>query len=203
MAEVPGSAHTRVTFCFWIFLSTAYIVGRRVKFSQACVCSGRGVPQSQVLSQVLGPRSFLREEVLQSQVLSQVLSKGYPSPRFLPRSLVSCPFWGVPQSWMGYPRTGVPPGQVRMRYPPARSGWGNPPARSGYGTPKPGQDGVPPTRSGWGAPPGQNHTANTCYAESGMPLAFTFLVSPAFPTVCLKVMFSQVCVHPQLRGGGV
>ena len=65
-------------------LDTARIrrVGK-VIFSQVCPFTrGGGLPQSQVLSQVSGPRSFLG---------------GTPSPRFFPRSLLPVPFpAGVP-----------------------------------------------------------------------------------------------------------
>ena len=68
------------------------------------VCSHlRGVvPQLKVLSRVTGPRSFLRGggTPVKGSFLghwSQVLSGGYPSPRFFPRSLVPGPFWGIPQ----------------------------------------------------------------------------------------------------------
>ena len=90
-----------------------------------------GVPQSQVLSQVTGSRSFLG--VPQSQVLSQILSGQYPLPRFFPRSLAPGPFqggWGTLQPG----QDGLPHGQDRMGYSPQ-------PCQDGL--PKRSQNGVP------------------------------------------------------------
>ena len=122
------------------------------------VCPPPGVPQSQVLSKVSGPRSFLR---------------GYPSPRFFPRSLVPGSFQGVPQSQVLSkvfgPRSflwGVPqswPG----RYPsPVLAGGGTPllswlVGSLVLGTLLPGQD--------WRKPPSQDRTAVERYTSCGFP----------------------------------
>ena len=120
-----------VTFRIWR-------VGK-VLFSQVSV--SRGVPQSQVLSQVTGPRPFLG---------------GYSSSRFFPRSLVRSSL-----RMQGYPRTGYPwargqgsglptsqvrmggipgwgpPSHVRLEYPLGRTGLRHPPVRSGWSNPPP------------------------------------------------------------------
>ena len=110
-----------------------------------------GVPQSQVISQVTSPRSFLG------------VSQSWPGR--------STSGWATP--WLGQDgvpcsqdRTGVPPAS---HIPPASTGWGTPLARSEWGGPLP-----PPLLRG------QNSRATTCYAACSMPLAFTqedFLVS--------------------------
>ena len=95
------------------FIFTARI-GRmgKVMFSQVSVRSQvRGVPQSQVLSQVSGPRSFPR---------------GNPSPG-----------WGgtpVLTRGEGYPRTEYPPGQDRTGVPPS---WDSATLPAGTGYPPP------------------------------------------------------------------
>ena len=106
----------------FLFITTRIRRMRKVMVSQVCARStlGEGVPQSQVLSQVSGSRSFLG---------------GYPSPR-----------WGLPQSQVGVTSVlaggnPVPSG----RYPSHR--WGSTPQPGqGWGTPPPSQDrtGVPP-----------------------------------------------------------
>ena len=122
-------------------------------FTGVCLSTPRGVPQSQVISQVTGPRSFLG--VPQSLVLSQVTG---------PRS-----FQVVPQSCAGvHPSTKYTPSQVRMGYPPprqnrypqpglrhphrVRSGLGSFLDRSGWGIPPP---------PGLGYPLGQNSRVST------------------------------------------
>ena len=71
----------------------------------------------------------------------------YPSHRFFPRFLVPGPFWGytnpgggggviqsqvggsqVPQSWLGYPRTGYPPPQPGLNWGTTLAGTGVPPS---------------------------------------------------------------------------
>ena len=93
-------------------------------FSQVSVNTGGGVPQSQVLSQVSGPRSFPLGGTPVPGSFPGPFWGGYPSPGR-----------GVPQSWPGgylstgyspgQDRTGVPlsppPGQVRMGYPPGQN----------------------------------------------------------------------------------
>ena len=118
-----------------------------------------GVPQSQVISQVTFPRSFLEG--------------GTPVWCALPpaRTGLCC----IPPS---QDRTGVAPGQAWMGYflplqgyPQPGQDWGILLARSGWGTLWPGQDWgtPPPARSGcgtpnydWGTPLGQNNRASTC-----------------------------------------
>ena len=85
----------------------------KVLFSQVCVCPhlGEGVPQSQILSQVTGPRSFLgggSTPVLARgySVLAGGGGVGYPSMGS---------GWGTPQSG----QDGVPPSQVRKGHPPS------------------------------------------------------------------------------------
>ena len=84
-----------------------------------------GVPQSQVVSQVTGPRSFLGGGSTPVPCSfpghwSQVLSWEYPSPRFFPRLLVPGPL-------SGGGGTPVLARGVGGGTPPARSGWGTPP----------------------------------------------------------------------------
>ena len=59
----------------------------KVQFRQVCICTHWGGGAV--------PGSF---PGLWSRVLSKVLSGGYPSPKFFRRSLLSGPFWEVPQS---------------------------------------------------------------------------------------------------------
>ena len=129
---------------------------------------------------------------------SHVLSGGYPSPRFFPRSLIPGPFFGVPQSWPGgVPQDDIPPppGQVRMGHPSPRffprslipgpffgvsQSWPGgvpqddipPPNHFRMGHPPPPRSQV---RMGYSPPPppGQSSRTSTCYAAGGMPLAFT------------------------------
>ena len=148
-----------------IFLPSACEGWGRYCFHR-CLSVHNWVPQSQVLSQVIGPRSF---------------PGGYPSPRFFPRSLVPGPFqgipspgWGVPQSCQGVTQRwgtlsrsgwGTPPAIIGLGYPADQVRMGILLARSGLGTTQPGQDGVHPgqdragvpalARSGWGTPPSQ------------------------------------------------
>ena len=91
------------------------------KFSQVSVCSHPEVPQSQVPSQVTGPRSF---------------PVGYPSSRFFPRSPLG---GGYPSPGQGVPQYGVPPGQVRMGYTPPQPGQDgvHPPSQVRMGYPPP------------------------------------------------------------------
>ena len=122
------------------------------------------------------------------------LDRGIPHPRS---------GWGVPQVWTeGYPRSG-------RGVPHPRSGWGVPHPRSGQKvTPWLGLDGVPPPTPGldevlpqpedwlgYPLPPiGQSSIASTCYAASGMPLAFTqenFLVQ-----IDLHFFFSGLLLTP-------
>ena len=120
-------------------------------FSQVCVSihPGRGVSQSQVLSQVTGPRSFLglypSPAKSQSQVLSQVLSGVVPQSCKVPvPGSFPGPFWGCTPVL----QSGVP--QVRMGYPQPGLGYFPPPF---------------PTR--------QNSRASTCCTAGVMPLAVT------------------------------
>ena len=185
---------SNVFLCYWIAGSPNCFYhphpkdGEGTVFTGVCVHTwgGRGgLPQTLVLSQVTGPRSF---------------PGGYPCPRFFPRSLVPGsfqghqfpgPFWGYssprffPGHWSqvlsgGYPSPGQgysSPGRGYpspaggypvMEYPLARIGLGYPPAWAGWGI-QPGQMGCPPPLawSGWGTPPGQNSRASTCYAAGG------------------------------------
>ena len=106
---------------------------------------------------------------------------GYPSPR----SLVPGPFSGVPQSqlgvggvphsWLGYSRTGVPPGQERTGTPPSQDRTGVPPGWDRC-TPSPSWDwgtsqpelGYPPAGTGVppSPPPRQNSRVSSCYAAA-------------------------------------
>ena len=74
-----------------------------------------------------------------------VHTRGYPSPRLFPKSLVTCPFWRVPQSWPG--GTPVPARGTRDRVPApqpeqdlgttlARTGLWYPLAGTGYPSPQ-------------------------------------------------------------------
>ena len=90
-------------------------------FSQACVCSvgggGGGVlSQSQVVSQVSGPMSFLGGGV---SVLAW--GGGYPNPGPVGYTRTGVLPWpgqdGVP---LGQVSIGYPPGQVRMGQPPSQ-----------------------------------------------------------------------------------
>ena len=74
---------------FETYLPPAYVVRWEVIFSHVCVCSGREVPQFQILSQVSGPRSFP----------GGTPSSGPMSFLGVPHSLVPCPFWGYPILW--------------------------------------------------------------------------------------------------------
>ena len=93
--------------------------------------------------QIITDRIRMMGKVMFSQVSVCPQGGGYPSPRFLPKSLVSGPFQGgTPQPGLGYPLAGTgapPPAQLELGYPP------------------------------WG----QNSRASTCYAAGSMPLAFT------------------------------
>ena len=117
----------------------------------------RGVPQSQVLSQVIGPRSF--------------------QGGTCPRSLVPCPFQGYPSPGWGYPSTGWGGGVFPLTWmdgtiQPGQD-WGIPLTRSGWGTPL--------ARSEWGTP--DNSRVSTCYGVGGKPHAFMqedFLVQHCF-----------------------
>ena len=82
---------------------------------------GGGVSQSQVLSMVSTPRSFLG---------------GTPVPAR------GCPRTGVPPSW---DRTGVPP--ARTGVPSPQLGLEYPPAMAGVPPPPPSRDGIPPRQN--------------------------------------------------------
>ena len=118
---------------------TQYV--EKVMFSPASVCLSTGGPQSQVLSLVSGPMSFLgggypslSQGVTQSKLGvpqrqirdAQSQPRGYPSPRWgggVPKSETG----GTPLARSGW---GTPP-------PQARSGWVTSPPRLGWGTPTP------------------------------------------------------------------
>ena len=137
-------------------------------FSQASVClstpgegGGVALPQSQVLSQVTGPRSFPGgTPVLAGGVTVRMR---YPPPS---------------QDGMGHP-----PGQIRMTYPPSKARMGYPrPGQNGVPSwpgqdeipPMTGEDGYPHPQPGLGCPP-----PGTGYVAGGMSLAFssrTFLL---------------------------
>ena len=78
-------------------------------------------------------------------VCLSVHTRGNPSPRFFPRSLVLGPFGEVPQSWLGggYPSIGYPPGRPGWSIPLARTVLGYPPGQVRMGYP-PARTGVPP-----------------------------------------------------------
>ena len=157
------------------FLSPAYVVRREVMFSQASVCLSTfwlgGVYPV--------PGSFPGH-------WSQVLSGRYPSSMFFPRSLVPCPFWGVPQSqvlsqvtgprsFLGLPQSWLWAGTPVL----ARSGWGTP-SQNRMGYPpyppsKPGQDGVPSGLVRIGYPSALART------RLGYPLKQVSMVYPLHP----------------------
>ena len=113
-------------------------------------------------------------EVIPSQVW---MGEGYPIPGLdgvpYPRSK-----WGVPHPMS---RQGVPHHRSIFGVPHPRSRWGGgvPHLRSGQGYPHPrsGRGYSSPHREWMGVPPPQIRRqisiASTCYATSGVPLAFT------------------------------
>ena len=179
--------HANFLISTFLVITTRIRMMGKVLFSQVSVCPhpGKGVPQSQVFSQVTGSRSFPGG----IPVLGPFW--GYPSPRFFPRSLVPGSLGGtpVPSSFLDHqsqvlsgctPVLGSFPGhwfQVLSKGTlvltgGTHSGWGYltteypQPGQDGVPT-WPGQDGIPPlpfqdevhppARSGWGTPwPGQN-----------------------------------------------
>ena len=113
-------------------------------------------------------------KVMFSQVSVHSHLRGTPVPGSFPghwSQVIS----GVPQSWLGEVlHDGAPcwPGQDLGTLQPS-SGWGTPPPRTGV---PPGQVrmGYPPPHGlDWGNPTGQKNRASTCYAAGGMPLAST------------------------------
>ena len=75
----------------------------------------------------------------------------------VPQPLVSCPFWGVPQSWLGGSQSqlGSTPARTELGYPsPARTGLGYPLAWTGYWPPDQDRTGVSPWGQDWGIPLG-------------------------------------------------
>ena len=92
----------------------------KVIFSQVCVHS-QGVPQSQVLSQGSGTRSFPGGTPVLTGRGTPVPDRGYPRTGVLP----------------GQDRTQVPPGQDRTWVPPGQDSTGVPPQGQDWGTPPP------------------------------------------------------------------
>ena len=116
-------------------LPPAYVVRREGNIftgSSLSVHMGE-VPQSQVLSQVSGSRSFLWR---------------YLSHRLFPRSLVPGPFWGG-----GYPSPCLGDTRIGLGYPPAGTVLGYPPSGLGYPPPpETEQQSEYLLRGGWYAP---------------------------------------------------
>ena len=134
-------------------------------FSQVSVCYDRGVPQSQVLSQVSGLRFFPRRY---PNLWSHVLSQGVPQP------LVPCAYQGYSSLGLEVPQDRGTPSWDWGTHPWPGQDWGTPsPARTGLtGVPPPliqDKTGVPPPSGwDWGTPP---PPPGTGYAAGGMPLA--------------------------------